>query len=152
MADLLREGQTAPDFNSVDQNGMSVKLSDFRGKPVVVYFYPKDDTPGCTVEACSFRDNNSKFEQVGVKVLGISVDTQKSHRKFVDKYGLNFTLVADDGKTIAQEYGVLGGRSASTVTYLIDRHRKIAHVYPNVTPKEHAEDVLGKLRDLKLVP
>lgn len=151
MAELLKVGQTAPDFSSVDQDGSEVKLSDFIGKPVVVYFYPKDNTPGCTTEACNFRDNYSEYEKAGVKVLGISVDSQKSHKNFVDKYQLNFTLVADDTKEIAEKYGVLGARSASRVTYLIDGSGKVVHVYPKVTPKEHAVEVLGKLRELGLV-
>lgn len=151
MAELLKVGQQAPDFTSVDQDGKEVKLSDFSGKPVVVYFYPKDNTPGCTVEACNFRDNNPEFEKAGIKVLGISVDNQKSHRNFVDKYGLNFTLVVDDSKEIAQNYGVLGMRSASRVTYIIDGSGKVAYVYPKVTPKEHAVEVLDKIRELGLV-
>lgn len=150
MAELLKVGDDAPGFSSIDQDGQPVKLVDFKGKPVVLYFYPKDDTPGCTAEACNFRDNNELYEKAGVKVLGVSVDSQKSHKKFVDKYNLNFTLVADDSKDIANSYGVLGGNTASRVTYLIDRDGKIAHVYPKVSPKEHAVDVMSKLKDLGL--
>ena len=149
--ELLKVGDRAPDFESVDQNGNKVKLSSFRGKPVVVYFYPKDDTPGCTAEACNFRDNYSEYEKHGVKVLGVSVDGPNSHRKFVDKYNLNFTLVADDKKEISRMYGTLGERSASRVTYLIDRDGKIAHVYPKVSPKEHAVELLQKMKELKMV-
>lgn len=151
MADLLKVGDIAPDFTSVDHDGEEIRLSSFKGKPVVVYFYPKDDTPGCTVEACNFRDNYDNYEKKGVKVLGVSVDSQKSHKKFVEKYGLNFTLVADDKKEIAKNYGVLGERNASRVTYIIDREGKVAHVYPKVSPKDHAVEVMGKLEDLKLV-
>lgn len=151
MAELLKVGEQAPDFSSVDQDGNDVKLSDFTGKPVVLYFYPKDDTPGCTTEACNFRDNNEEYVKAGVKVLGVSVDSQKSHKKFVDKYQLNFTLVADDKKEIAQHYGVLGGNTASRVTYLIDKEGKIAHVYPKVSPKEHAVAVMNKLAELDLI-
>lgn len=150
MAELLKVGEAAPDFNSVDQDGQQIKLGDFKGKPVVLYFYPRDDTPGCTAEACNFRDNNELYQKKGVKVLGVSVDSQKSHKKFVDKYNLNFTLVADDGKKIAESYGVLGGNTASRVTYLIDREGKIAHVYPKVSPKEHAVEVMSKLNELGL--
>ncbi len=150
MADLLKVGDAAPEFSSVDQDGKPLKLGDFKGKPVVLYFYPKDDTPGCTAEACNFRDNNELYENAGVKVLGVSVDGQKSHKKFVDKYNLNFTLVADDKKSIAQSYGVLGGNTASRVTYLINREGKIAHVYPKVSPKEHAVEVMSKLNELGL--
>lgn len=150
MADLLNIGDVAPDFSSVDQDGKPVNLGDFRGKPVVLYFYPKDNTPGCTTEACNFRDNNELYEKAGVKVLGVSVDSQKSHKSFVDKYNLNFTLVADDGKNIAESYGVLGGKTASRVTYLIDREGRIAFVYPKVSPKEHAVEVMSKLNELGL--
>lgn len=150
MAELLNVGDSAPDFSSVDQDGAPVKLSDFRGSPVVLYFYPKDNTPGCTTEACNFRDNSDIYEKAGVKVLGVSVDSQKSHKNFVDKYELNFTLVVDDRKEISQSYGVLGARSASRVTYLIDKDGKIAHVYPKVSPKEHAVEVMKKLNELGL--
>lgn len=150
MAELLKVGDAAPDFSSVDQNGNSVKLSDFRGGPVVVYFYPKDNTPGCTKEACNFRDNNDVYTKAGVKVLGISVDGQKSHKNFVDKYDLNFTLVVDDSKHISEDFGVLGERSASRVTYIIDKDGKVAHVYPKVKPNEHAVEVMDKIKELGL--
>ncbi|MCL4335186.1 MAG: thioredoxin-dependent thiol peroxidase [Candidatus Thermoplasmatota archaeon] len=151
MADVLKVGERAPDFESVDHEGKRVSLKDFRGKPVVVYFYPKDDTPGCTTEACGFRDRMGDYEKRGVKVLGISVDSQKSHKKFQEKYGLNFTLVADDKKEISSKYGVLGGNTASRVTYLIDKDGIIRHVYPRVSPKEHPEEVMKKLEELGLV-
>ncbi len=151
MAELLKVGEEAPDFESVDQDGKPVKLSQFRGKPVVVYFYPADDTPGCTTEACNFRDHMEHYEKAGVKVLGISVNTQNSHKKFAEKYNLNFTLVVDNSKKIASDYGVLGTRSASRVTYIIGPDGMIKYVYPKVTPKDHAVDVMGKLRELKLV-
>lgn len=150
MAELLKVGETAPDFTSVDQDGKSVKLSDFKGSPVVLYFYPKDNTPGCTVEACNFRDNNEVYTNAGVKVLGVSVDGQNSHKNFVNKYELNFTLVVDDKKGISQSYGTLGERSASRVTYIIDKNGKIAHVYPKVSPKEHATEVMSKIKELGL--
>jgi peroxiredoxin Q/BCP len=149
--ELLKVGDTAPDFSSVDQNGKPVKLSDFKGKPVVVYFYPKDDTPGCTKEACNFRDNYKDYEKVGVKVLGISVDDPHSHKKFEEKYKLNFTLVADHEKKISENYGVLGDRSAKRVTYLIGKDGKVVHVYPKVSPDEHAVEVMKKLKELKMV-
>ncbi len=151
MADLLNVGDMAPDFESVDQNGSSVKLSSFKGKPVVLYFYPKDDTPGCTAEACNFRDNYSEYENKGVKVLGVSVDTENSHKKFEQKYGLNFTLVADHSKTIAEQYGTLSGNTAKRVTYLIGPDGKIVHVYPKVSPKQHAVEVISRLRELNLI-
>ncbi len=150
MAELLKVGDAAPDFSSVDQDGNPVKLSDFKGSPVVVYFYPKDNTPGCTKEACNFRDNNEVYTKAGVKVLGVSVDGQKSHKNFVDKYDLNFTLVVDDSKEISQSFGVLGARSASRVTYILDKDGKVAHVYPTVKPSEHAVEVMGKIKELGL--
>lgn len=150
MAELLKVGSTAPDFEAFDQNGSTVKLSSFRGSPVVLYFYPRDNTPGCTVEACNFRDNNTEFEKKGVKVLGVSVDSVNSHKKFQDKFDLNFTLVSDSGKSISQSYGTFGGSSASRITYIIDKDGKIAFVYPRVTPKEHGREVLAKLQELSL--
>ena len=149
--ELLKVGDTAPDFNSVDQNGKPVRLSDFKGKPVVVYFYPKDDTPGCTKEACNFRDNYAEYEKAGVKVLGISVDDPHSHKKFEEKYKLNFTLVADHEKKISENFGVLGDRNAKRVTYIIGKDGKIAHVYPKVSPDEHAVEVMQKLKELKML-
>jgi peroxiredoxin Q/BCP len=149
--ELLKVGDTAPDFNSVDQNGKPVRLSDFKGKPVVVYFYPKDDTPGCTKEACNFRDNYAEYEKAGVKVLGISVDDPHSHKKFEEKYKLNFTLVADHEKKISENFGVLGDRNAKRVTYIIGKDGKIAHVYPKVSPDEHAVEVMKKLKELKML-
>jgi peroxiredoxin Q/BCP len=147
----LRTGMEAPDFTSVDQTGKQVKLSQYRGSPVVLYFYPKDDTPGCTVEACNFRDNNAEYEKRGIKVLGVSVDSTQSHKKFQDKYGLNFTLVADNSKEISEKYGVLGGSTARRVTYIIGKDGKIAHIYQKVTPKDHAVEVMDKMRELGLI-
>ncbi len=152
MEELLSTGSVAPDFESVDQDGKSVKLSTFRGSPVVLYFYPKDDTPGCTMEACNFRDNFSQFKDRGITVLGVSVDGQRSHKKFQEKYKLNFTLVADDSRKIVSSYGAKGMTgSAKRVTYIIDKEGKIAHVYEKVTPKEHGVEVLSKMRELGLV-
>lgn len=151
MVELLTVGEMAPDFDSVDQNGNSVKLSSFRGKPVVLYFYPRDDTPGCTAEACNFRDNYSEYEKKGIKVLGVSVDSQNSHKKFEQKYELNFTLVADKSKQIAEHYGTLSGNSAKRVTYLIGPDGRVAHVYPKVSPREHAVEVLAKLKELDVI-
>lgn len=147
----LKEGMQAPDFTSVDQMGRQVSLSQYKGHPVVVYFYPKDDTPGCTTEACNFRDNNTEFEKKGIKVLGVSVDSTQSHKKFQEKYGLNFTLVADNSKEISEKYGVLGGSTARRVTFIIGKDGKIAHVYPKVTPKDHATEVLSKMHELGLI-
>src|SRR5688500_9990910 len=105
---LLEVGTEAPDFKTVDQDRNSISLSDYRGKKVVLYFYPKDSTPGCTKEACAFRDNYPKFKKLDVEVLGVSTDSQKSHRSFSDKYELPFTLVVDTDKKIVESYGVWG--------------------------------------------
>ncbi len=150
MVEPLTIGEIAPDFESVDQMGKRIKLSDFDGKIRVVYFYPRDNTPGCTTEACNFRDNNEEYEKRGIKVFGISVDSEKAHKNFSDKYQLNFTLVVDNSKDISQKYGVLGPSSAKRITYIIGKDGKIAHVYPKVSPKEHATEVLKKISELNL--
>jgi thioredoxin-dependent peroxiredoxin len=155
---LLEVGDRAPDFKTTDQDGDRVSLKDFHGRKVVLYFYPKDDTPGCTREACSFRDGFSRFRKRKIEVLGVSVDGEKSHKKFAEKYGLPFRLLADTGKKIVQDYGVWGEKSlygrkfmgTNRVTYLIDEKGKIAGVWPRVKPEGHAEEILaavGKQRD-----
>src|SRR4029079_18888203 len=146
---LLNVGDKAPAFTVKDQDGNTVKLSDFKGKPVVMYFYPKDDTPGCTTEACTIRDSFPEFERLGVTVLGVSTDSEKSHKKFVEKYELPFTLLADTDKQIVESYGAWGekklyGRAymgTFRVSYLIDGTGKIAAVYPKVSPKTHADEL-----------
>ncbi len=148
--DLLEVGAKAPSFETIDQDGNSVKLDDFKGKKVVLYFYPKDDTPGCTKEACAFRDNLPKFDKLNVEVLGVSVDNQKKHKKFADKYELSFKLLVDEEKIIVQKYKVWGlkkmmGREymgTNRVTYIIDENGKIMKVYPKVKPEKHAEEIL----------
>ena len=148
---LLEVGDKAPAFKTTDQDGDEVALRDFKGKKVVVYFYPKDDTPGCTKEACSFRDGWSKFRRKGVAVLGVSVDDEKSHRKFADKFSLPFALLADTDREIVKAYGVWGEKSmygrkymgTHRVTYLVDEKGKIAAVWPKVKPDAHAEEVLA---------
>ncbi|MCL4314903.1 MAG: peroxiredoxin [Candidatus Thermoplasmatota archaeon] len=151
MEELLKAGMEAPDFESVDQDGKRVKLSEYRGKPVVLYFYPKDDTPGCTAEACNFRDNLNMFKDNGITVLGVSVDSTTSHKKFQQKYNLNFTLVSDKQKEIVSKYGVMGMHgTAKRVTYIIDRNGKIAHVYDHVSPNQHGVEVFEKMKELKL--
>ena len=147
---MLKEGDKAPDFTSTDQDGKKVKLSDYKGKRVVLYFYPKDDTPGCTKEACSFRDSFSKFKKQGIAVLGVSPDSEASHKKFVAKYKLPFTLLADTDRSISEAYGVYGekkfmGRTYMGVhrtTFLIDEKGKIKKVFEKVKPDEHASEVL----------
>jgi len=115
---ILKEGDIAPDFTAKDQNGKEVKLSNFKGKNVILYFYPKDDTPGCTAEACSFRDNYQSLVGQGFEVIGVSIDDEKSHKKFESKYNLPFTLIADNDKKIVEEYGVWGEKSMYGKTYM----------------------------------
>ncbi len=150
----LSAGTEAPDFSLQDENGEVRRLSDYRGQPVVLYFYPKDDTPGCTKEACSFRDNFSIFKEQGVTILGVSPDSVKSHTKFKDKYSLPFTLLADEGHKVADQYGVWGpkkfmGKQYEGIlrtTYLIDADGKIARVFENVKPDQHSAEILEALK------
>ncbi|WP_338876621.1 thioredoxin-dependent thiol peroxidase [Spirosoma sp. SC4-14] len=146
----LNIGDPAPDFSSIDQNGNPVKLSDFRGKKVVLYFYPKDDTPGCTAQACSLRDNYTSLKAAGYEVLGVSVDDVKSHKKFAGKYDLPFTLVADTDQQIVEAYGVWKEKSMygrtymGTVrtTFLIDENGIITDIIGKIDTKNHAEQIL----------
>lgn len=147
---MLREGSKAPDFTARDQNGNKVKLSNLKGQRVVLYFYPKDDTPGCTKEACSFRDANDVYAEKGIKVFGISIDDEKSHQKFISKYQLPFDLIADTDKKIVEKYGVWGEKSMYGRTYmgthrktfLIDEEGRIAKIFDKVKVSEHADEVL----------
>ncbi len=151
---MLDVGTKAPKFTTIDQDGNKVSLADFKGRKVVMYFYPKDDTPGCTKEACAFRDGWSDFKKLGVAVLGVSVDDAKSHRKFADKYKLPFTLLADTDKKIVEAYGAWGEKSnygkkymgTFRITYVIDETGKIAAAYPKVKPEEHAAEILAFLK------
>jgi len=149
----LQEGDKAPNFSAETNGGGSVKLADYKGKNVILYFYPKDDTPGCTKEACAFRDHFAAFKQKGAVVLGVSVDPVKAHDKFVEKYKLPFTLLADVDKKIVEAYGVWGqkvfmGRKylgVHRVTFLIGPDGKIKKIWPKVKPDEHAAEVLATL-------
>ncbi len=149
----LKEGDKAPDFTVATNGGGTVSLSDFKGKNVILYFYPKDYTPGCTKEACAFRDHWDDFKKAGAVVLGVSTDKVKSHDKFVEKYKLPFTLLADEDKSIVQAYGVWGPKTfmgvkytgTSRVTFLIGPNGKIKKIWPKVKPAEHAEEVLAAL-------
>ena len=146
----LKEGDKAPEFSVLTNGGARVSLGDYKGKNVILYFYPKDDTPGCTKEACSFRDAFARFEKNGISVLGVSPDNEASHKKFVTKYKLPFTLLADTDKAIAEAYGVWGekkfmGRTYMGVhrtTFLIDEKGKIKKVFEKVKPEDHASEVL----------
>jgi len=147
---MITEGQIAPDFSLLDDNGSARKLSDFRGQPVVLYFYPKDDTPGCTKEACNFRDNYDVYRQANVVVLGVSPDSTKSHEKFKLKYQLPFTLLADSDHQVCNLYGVWGkkkfmGKEYDGVlrtTFIIDEEGKIIKIFYDVKPDEHSQMVL----------
>lgn len=147
---MLKEGNKAPDFTAKDQDGNKVKLSDYKGQKVVLYFYPKDDTPGCTKEACSFRDANSVYKKKGIKVLGVSTDDEKSHQKFIEKYKLPFDLLADTDKKIVEKYGVWGEKSmygkkymgTHRKTFLIGEDGKIVKIFDKVKVAEHADEVL----------
>lgn len=151
---LLAVGAKAPEFTATNQDGQPVSLSDFKGKKVVLYFYPKDHTPGCTKEACAFRDQFARFQQRNVEILGVSVDDAQSHRSFAEKHRLPFTLLADTDQRIVQAYGVWGEKSlygkkymgTHRVTYLIDEAGTIAAVFPKVRPEKHAEEILAALQ------
>jgi thioredoxin-dependent peroxiredoxin len=147
---MVKEGNKAPDFTAKDQNGNKVKLSDLKGQKVVLYFYPKDDTPGCTKEACSFRDANDVYAEKGIKVFGVSTDDEKSHQKFISKYDLPFDLLADTDKKIVEKYGVWGEKSmygkkymgTLRKTFLIGEDGKIVKIFDKVNVSEHADEVL----------
>ena len=139
----LAVGTDAPAFTVKDTNGETVSLSDFAGKTVVLYFYPKDDTPGCTKQACSFRDANVNYQGKDIVVLGVSADDQAAHQAFTQKYDLNFPLLADTEKAMIKSYDVDGGGYAKRVTYVIDGNGKIIHVDASVNTSSHASDVLA---------
>jgi thioredoxin-dependent peroxiredoxin len=149
----LKEGDVAPAFSAATNGGGRVSLVDFKAKNIVLYFYPKDDTPGCTREACAFRDHFAEFQKRGAVVLGVSTDPAKSHDKFVGKYKLPFTLLADEDKKIVAAYGVWGEKSfmgrkyqgTSRVTFLIGPDGRIKKIWPKVKPGEHAAEVLAAL-------
>jgi peroxiredoxin Q/BCP len=149
---MIEAGTSAPDFELRDQNGKAVRLSAFRGKaPVVVYFYPKDDTSGCTVEACGFRDDFEKFQTVGAEVIGISDDSRHSHEAFVLKYKLPFTLLSDEGGTVRKLYGVKKtfGVIPGRVTFVIDRAGVVRHTFSSQSkPARHVEEALAALSGL----
>ena len=146
-------GAKAPAFSAPDQSGKTVSLSNFAGKKVVLYFYPKDDTPGCTVEACSFRDEHTAFQKKGAVVLGVSPDTAKSHAKFIEKFTLPFPLLADSDHKIAEAYGVWVEKSMygkkymgiERSTFVIDAQGKLSAFYRKVKPAEHTAEVLAGL-------
>jgi peroxiredoxin Q/BCP len=139
----LTVGTIAPDFTTIDDRGNTVSLANLKGKVVVLYFYPKDDTPGCTKEAQSFRDNYQQYQDKEVVVLGVSMDDQASHEKFKEKYGLPFQLLVDSEGAITKAYDVDGGGYSKRVTYIIDAEGKIGYVDDKVNTATHAVDLLG---------
>jgi peroxiredoxin Q/BCP len=153
MSDWVEEGETAPDFTLAADDGRQVKLSDLRGKPVVLYFYPKDDTPGCTKEACAFRDRTPELQAKGAVVLGVSPDDVASHGKFRDKFSLNFPLLADVGHQVAERYGAwreknMYGKTSMGVqrsTFVIDGDGKVRKVWKKVNVDGHDQQVLDAL-------
>lgn len=146
----INVGEKAPAFEGKDQNGNVVKLSNFKGKKVALYFYPKDNTPTCTVEACNLRDNFSALKKAGIEVIGISMDEEKSHQKFIEKYNLPFPLIADTEKEIIEAFGVWGEKKfmgkvydgIHRITYLIDENGLVLHRFDKVKSKEHAQEIL----------
>ncbi len=147
----LKEGDKAPDFTALDENGNEVKLSDYRGKKVILYFYPKDNTPGCTAESCNLRDHYADLRKAGFEVIGVSADSQKKHQNFISKYDLPFTLIADENKEVINAYGVWGpkkfmGREYEGIhrqTFVIDEQGKIEKVIKKVKTKESAEQIMA---------
>jgi len=152
MASKVKVGDRAPDFEGPTSDGTRLGLKDFVGKKnVVLYFYPKDDTPGCTKEACSFRDNLDSVKKMGAEVIGVSLDSVESHKKFASKYNLPFPLISDKEKRVAEAYGVLRdtGTSTNRVTFIIDKAGKVAKVFPQVDVTKHTEEVIEALKALR---
>jgi peroxiredoxin Q/BCP len=151
----MKVGDKAPDFTVQDDAGKTVKLSDYKGKKVVLYFYPKDDTPGCTKEACNFRDGMDSIREQGAVVLGVSADSVESHKKFKKKFELNFPLLADTERKIVESYGVWKEKSMygktymgiERTTFIIGKDGKISHIFPKVKVEDHADEVLTALED-----
>jgi peroxiredoxin Q/BCP len=157
MSQWIEEGDKAPDFSLPADDGTKVKLSELRGSPVVLYFYPKDDTPGCTREACSFRDRSKELKKLGAKVLGVSRDTPASHEKFRDKFKLNFPLLADVDHKVTEKYGAwreknMYGKKSMGIqrsTFLIDAQGKVAKVWKAVQVDGHDEQVMEALKEMR---
>lgn len=152
----LNVGDAAPPFTGITTDGNTVSLADYMGKKLVLYFYPKDDTPGCTKQACSLRDHNAEIRAKGAEILGVSTQDTNSHQRFTKKYQLNFPLVADTDKTVSQAYGAIGGGGikglalnalgvANRITYIIDENGAIAHIIDSPNCPNHAEEVLQRL-------
>lgn len=154
---MLEEGTKAPEFSLVDQDEQAHKLADYKDVWKVIYFYPKDNTPGCTTEACTIAEVYDEFEKLGIKVFGVSKDSAKSHKKFAEKFNLPFTLLSDESTEMIQAYGawqqkkMMGKEYMGIVrmSYLLDEKNKVVKVYPKVTPAEHALELLSDIKELK---
>jgi peroxiredoxin Q/BCP len=150
---MIEAGQSAPDFTLENQDGERVSLADYAGRTVVLYFYPKADTPGCTTQACGIRDRGGEYEQAGATVIGVSPDEPAALRKFADKYGLEYTLVGDPDHSVSEAYGVWGEKrnygktymGVQRATFIIDGDGKVVHVIPKASPKTHDDEVLAAL-------
>jgi peroxiredoxin Q/BCP len=146
----LQEGDKAPDFKGVDQEGNTIQLSDYKGKKLVLYFYPKDNTPGCTNEACNLRDNYEELQKQGFEILGVSADSEKKHQNFINKYDLPFPLLADTEKEVIEQYGIWGPKKfmgkvkdgIHRTTFVIDEEGKIEKVFKKVKTKDHTNQIL----------
>ena len=150
MANLPQQGQPLPDIDLTAEDGSHLGPDDLAGQKTVLYFYPKDDTPGCTKEACAFRDRIDDYAAAGIEVYGVSLDSPESHRRFREKYNLNFPLLTDEGGRAADALGVLreGGKKANRVTFLLAPGGSIAKVYPEVSPETHADEILADAASL----
>ncbi len=151
---MLDIGKKAPDFKLFDQSGIEHKLSDYKGSLVLIYFYPKDDTPGCTKEACAIRDDYSDFKKLGIQVFGISKDSVQSHKKFQEKYDLPFALLSDPDRKVIEKYEatkeIFGNVGTKRISYLIGKDGKILKTYPNVDPTTHSMEILEDVRNFRL--
>ena len=144
MTTMPQRGQQLPDVEFITEGGERLAASDLGGQKTVLYFYPKDDTPGCTKEACAFRDRMADYGEAGIQVYGVSLDSPESHRRFREKYNLNFPLLTDEGGRAAEALGILreGGEKANRITFLLDADGTIKRVYPEVSPETHADEIL----------
>ena len=149
MTTIPEQGQQLPSVSFITEDERKFTSSDLRGQKTILYFYPKDDTPGCTKEACSFRDRMGDYQRAGLRVYGVSLDSPESHRKFREKYKLNFPLLTDEGGEAAKALGVLGDRGvANRVTFLLDPVGRVAKVYPDVSPESHVDEILEDATEL----
>ena len=149
MTTIPEQGQQLPSVSFITEDERKFTSSDLRGQKTILYFYPKDDTPGCTKEACSFRDRMGDYQRAGLRVYGVSLDSPESHRRFREKYKLNFPLLTDEGGEAAKALGVLGDRGvANRVTFLLDPVGRVAKVYPDVSPESHADEILEDATEL----